>query len=233
MINMDTEDFFTKKHNTLWLIARFCAIFAWITMIVSFAMGIFQIQIIISSYSSESIANLYANMSPFQLSFRILFSCGKAFSFFLEGITSWLILTGISKGLYLILETDLNYRDYRDESSNLGGIVTEELPSQEPEFYDTEDVKNIQKWIKKAIPATIFIALVTSSSYYNIASQFVLGIDYSNQSLLIPAIIVGVLSWIIGFGFSAAWYWFKFGALRHGLGMLMEMEMRSRNHSGS
>lgn len=117
----EKEDFFSPKHKQLLNIATWAEYLAWIVLIYY----IFRAGLIIFQYQI-SLQGLQAITEPSQ-SFQGFLSLLKTqpsymidiiisiVSFFLRGGVFYLILKGISLSLNMIVETDINYRDQKQE----------------------------------------------------------------------------------------------------------------------
>ena len=109
MAHMDNnlKDFFSQKHKKLLNIASVSNIFAWIIFIFFLLSAASKLYVIVANhyyaaqfpYNSTPIATPYFN--------NLLGAAGNL----LHGIFFGLILKGISLGLNMIVETDINYRD--------------------------------------------------------------------------------------------------------------------------
>ncbi len=122
MTDSTEENYFTSKHAKLDNIARAASTFAWIALvsqILYIAARFIQLQ---SSYTMRVISTGFG-----QPSFMEMLSENPAYTFslvvdlasiFIRGIVYWLVLQGVSSGLYMIVETDLNYRDELEKVNN-------------------------------------------------------------------------------------------------------------------
>jgi len=118
MTDSTGQEYFTSKHGKLDNIASAANTFAWIALgsqILYMAARFIQLQ---TSYTMQALG---------QLSFMGMLSQNAAYTFSLivdlasiliRGIVYCLVLKGISAGLYMIVETDLNYRDEPEEANN-------------------------------------------------------------------------------------------------------------------
>jgi hypothetical protein len=116
MTDLTDRTYFSKKHIRLHNIASVANIFSWITLVV------FTLSVVASFISSM---NFYA----FQYSISPPYAIGDYLELFradplrtaniavnllstlIQGVIYWLILKGISLGLKMIVEIDLNYLD--------------------------------------------------------------------------------------------------------------------------
>lgn len=115
MTNNTEEEFFTKKHSRLMNIASVANTFAWIALgfeVLYMAGRFVQLQ---NSYLMQAMTTGFG-----QPNFMEMLSQNPAYTFSLvvdlatiliRGVVYWLVLKGISAGLYMIVETDLNYKD--------------------------------------------------------------------------------------------------------------------------
>ena len=109
------EDFFTRKHARLVNIASAANTFAWIVFIFQILyMGTRFLQYQ-TSYTMQNLTSGFG-----QPDFMKMLSQNHLYTFslvidlaniFLRAIMSWLLLKGISLGLYMIVETNLNYSE--------------------------------------------------------------------------------------------------------------------------
>ena len=122
MTDSAMEEYFTSKHAKLDNIASAANTFAWIALgsqIFYMAGRFFQLH---NSYMTQVILSGSAQPDFMEmLSQNLLYTFSLIVdmaSIFIRGIVYWLVLKGISSGLYMIVETDLNYRDESEEASN-------------------------------------------------------------------------------------------------------------------
>lgn len=104
------DELFEKRHDRLWRIAFWANVFAWISIFVHVIM-------IFGTYNqAHAEYRFYNNTTPFStyLSTDIGYTVSLFFDLFgvlIRGVACWLVLKGISLGLYMIVETDTNYRE--------------------------------------------------------------------------------------------------------------------------
>jgi hypothetical protein len=115
MTDSTGEGFITKKHGRLMNIASVANVFAWIAFAsqILYVGGRFiQLQ---NSYTIQTMTTGFG-----QPNFTEMLSQNPVYAFslvvdlasiFIRGVIYWLVLKGISVGLYMIVETDLNYKD--------------------------------------------------------------------------------------------------------------------------
>jgi hypothetical protein len=121
MVSTVDKNFITKKHNQLLRIALFSRIFAWIALIFQILYTVlmfFELQIpylthLISSGSTSDLTIALKSL----IDYLILPNVGLLV-LLIKGITYYLVLNGISAGLNMIVETDLNYREMSIEANN-------------------------------------------------------------------------------------------------------------------
>jgi hypothetical protein len=122
MTDSAMEEYFTSKHAKLDNIASAANTFAWIALGSQiFYMGarFFQLQ---NSYMMQVISTGsgqpdFMEMLGRNPVYTISLIVDMA-SIFIRGIVYWLVLKGTSAGLYMIVETDLNYREEGEETNN-------------------------------------------------------------------------------------------------------------------
>ena len=115
MSNSTGEEFITKKHGRLMNIASVANTFAWIALgsqILYMWSRFVQLQ---NSYMIQTMTTGFG-----QPNFMEMLSQNPLYTFslivdlagiFLRGVVYWLVLKGISLGLNMIVETDLNYKE--------------------------------------------------------------------------------------------------------------------------
>ena len=110
----EQEDFFSKNHGRLMDIALWSKYAAWIVLVVYILnTGGFYIQ---EQYRlrQTGVTNLTELLSR-NLGYAFNLIIGMA-SVFVKGVVYFLVLKGISLGLNMIIETDLNYREPEKEA---------------------------------------------------------------------------------------------------------------------
>ena len=115
------DEFFTREHGRLTQIARIADLFVWIVVIINTLsvgarylelQGAFMIQNSIYNQSGNFTGYL-ANNPVYTASLIVDLA-----SIFLRGIFYGLVLKGVSLGLNMIVETDLNYWEKYQEANN-------------------------------------------------------------------------------------------------------------------
>ena len=111
----EQEDFFSSKHKQLLNIATWAKYLAWGALVVFTLwaisdffgeMNITNAQFVSMGSSIVDFAGLI-KQSPVD-AIRLIFS---VLSIFAKGVVYYLVLRGISLGLNMVVETDINYRD--------------------------------------------------------------------------------------------------------------------------
>jgi len=112
----EQQAFFSSNHNRLLSIATWSRYLAWVVLVIYIlaAPGV---------YIQEQNRQVLSNAIPSHyLSFSKLLADNQLYAFsvfveiastFLKGIVSFLVLKGISLGLNMIVETDINYREQK------------------------------------------------------------------------------------------------------------------------
>jgi hypothetical protein len=115
MTDSTEEEYFTSKHAKLDNIASAANTFAGIALgsqILYMGARFIQLQ---NSYTMQAMSTGFG-----QPNFLEMLSQNAIYTFslivdltsiFIRGMVYWLVLKGISSGLYMIVETDLNFRD--------------------------------------------------------------------------------------------------------------------------
>jgi hypothetical protein len=114
-------DFFSSKHKQLLDIATWAKYLAWVALVVFFVAAITNPIGKINMFNAEfgTMGQPVMGFIGFLKTFpdeglKLLF---ESTSIFMNGIVYYLVLKGISLGLNMIVETDVNYR----EKENQGG----------------------------------------------------------------------------------------------------------------
>ena len=120
----EQEDFFSSNHKRLLNIATWASYMARIVLV-------FYILHALGTYSQEQHTAMFTNMIPTRyndfvelLKHNTLYASSlfvEIFSIVLRGIVYFLVLKGVSLGLNMIVETDINYREQKKEE----GIIKE------------------------------------------------------------------------------------------------------------
>src|SRR5690349_10821148 len=118
------DNFFTTKHAQLTRIASIANIFAWVVFVAqTLYVGIKFINVQ-NSYLAQPLqsATFGQNLGFMEmLATHQIYAAGffmDLVSTFLQGVTLGLVLKGISVGLNMIVETNLNYKENSQEGNN-------------------------------------------------------------------------------------------------------------------
>ena len=121
MADQVNDDFFTARHNRLTTIAKFANITGWIVLIAYaffLVVGTYQSRDLFTSLSFHNLQvsgvwaimqNLWSDLS--QNGYEGIHIIVSALQSFLQGVAAFLLLIGLSLGLRMIVETDLNYKE--------------------------------------------------------------------------------------------------------------------------
>ena len=115
----EQDDFFTPQHERLLNIAIWTKYLAWVVIVV-------YILLTLGVYFQEQNYFLYSrgNSNQTYRDFMDLLTHSPSYGFsvfiemtgiFLRGFMYFFVLQGVSLGLNMIVETDINYREQRDE----------------------------------------------------------------------------------------------------------------------
>jgi hypothetical protein len=121
MDSIVSEPFITKNHDRLLRIASFSRIFAWIALIFQILYSVmmffeFQIPYLVQTITKGNSSEIPMALRSF-LDYLILPNTGLLV-LLTRGIIYFLVLKGISAGLKMIVETDLNYKEKNLEVEN-------------------------------------------------------------------------------------------------------------------
>ncbi len=116
MSDNNNNEYFTKKHARLFDLARVASIAAWVVLIyelLSMIVSVINWRTYFFSgdfsFTKFHILNLLMDIKEHILDYLELF-IGEVY-YLIKGIVYFLLLKGISLGLYMVLETNLNYKD--------------------------------------------------------------------------------------------------------------------------
>lgn len=118
----ETEELFTKDQNRLMSIAGWANNLAWVMLVAYFILALLTIfldqadyqrmQAMTGGFSSGSD---YWEMVRFDPFYYFLDIGSDIISRFLTGFLYYVVLKGISLGLYMVIETDMNYREKENQ----------------------------------------------------------------------------------------------------------------------
>ena len=102
----EQEEFFSPSHKRLLSIATWAKYLAWIVLISYILWAI-------STYIQGQNAFSYQQFMGIPHSSSMLSLYIESFGVLLKGVVYFLVLKGISLGLNMIIETDINYREQK------------------------------------------------------------------------------------------------------------------------
>jgi thiamine transporter ThiT len=111
----DIDDYLSPQHRTLRLIATASGILAYI------ALAFFALRAFASLFSVVNMMRLYQTDNLLQQQRYDIATLEFGMAFFthlLSGVVFWVLLTGLSLGLRMVIETDVNYRLGATEADN-------------------------------------------------------------------------------------------------------------------
>jgi hypothetical protein len=267
----------TKRDHKLLIIAKICAISAWLVLAAYLINSVYQfinsnqIYGFIPQKENENIINWgletgettnglikhsYLNnllADPFTAT-RLI---SNLFLDIAKGVAAYLILIGLSSGLLMLVETDINYRQrfegqkhYKDEyskgDSEQLSLQDQKKPSSyeakdksyrelltiakdnDPVFYDPNKVTLLIKWIYRSLNILIVLYIVNSLS--NIGS-FKSLIETRNRPLTNILVEIGFVIVLISIFIIVNFIELK--TLAYLLKILKEMEINSRKTTKS
>lgn len=112
------NDFFTKKHKKLSFIATVSSAFSWILLIYYFVRLVNNLILYIETTRANGMQGWFRNMRlgmGIETAITVSGILNPAF----QGLVFFLLLRGLTSGLNMIIETDLNYREYKEEETNV------------------------------------------------------------------------------------------------------------------
>lgn len=102
----ENQDFYTKKHKKLDGISFAAAIFAWLVLISFIFVGLVECYSTFIRLNSEGPLGYLFRENPIS----VISSFFSPITTLFQAGVYWLVLKGVSLGLNMIIETDLNYR---------------------------------------------------------------------------------------------------------------------------
>lgn len=103
---IEEEEFFSPNHKRLLSIAVWAKYLAWVALVVYILNAVFQI------IQHETLSNGIRAQVSVQFMEQFSFSINMGITL-VRGLVSYLVLKGISLGLNMIVETDINYREQK------------------------------------------------------------------------------------------------------------------------
>lgn len=118
----EQEEFFSPNHNRLLNIATWAKYLAWVVLVVYilWAAGTYiqeqNMLLFCNIVSNVPYSNLRGLLK--EIPFYGLSVLMEIVGIFLKGVVYFLVLRGVSLGLNMIVETDINYREVQNEQSS-------------------------------------------------------------------------------------------------------------------
>ena len=111
----EQEEFFSPKHKQLLNVATWTKYLAWVVLVIFAlnAVGIFfKNQVIyVNSFAQDASFTAILKSQPV-IAIKIILD---VLSTFLKGVIYYFVLKGTSLGLNMIVETDINYREQKQQ----------------------------------------------------------------------------------------------------------------------
>ncbi len=123
MTDMSADDLYVTKHLRLTRIAYIAKILAWIALVIQIGWVVVNIVRTLQIYSSQETQNFFGEGLNFIRMWKYdpasaALLLAESIGIFFRGVVYWLVLKGVSLGLYMIVETDMNYRETVEGESN-------------------------------------------------------------------------------------------------------------------
>jgi hypothetical protein len=236
-----TIDFFSSKHKKLLWISTWANILAWIALIVYALITLSTILDI--RYDLLSLPQFLGSSEQGQLGVvteylaigvklitRVLEAC-------FPGIVYWLILKGISVGLKMTVETDINYREICKEeaSSSLAQEQAGDIPLEEPAgdenvpvFYEPQEVSKIEDRLSWLAIVAVFVIIITNIPQFAYVEAVIRTYWFDGQALGYLSWLITIFIVVLGIAVEFLIAYFAIKALASILNILMEMEYNSR-----
>ena len=236
-----TKDFFSSKHKKLLWISTLANILAWIALIVYALITLSTILNI--RYSLLSLPQFQSDPNQFVLGVDTGYlEVGiNLFARVVEagypGLVFWLGLKGISVGLKMIVETDINYREmrsvevvssYTPEQASDTPIEESAAGENDPVFYEPQEVLKIEDRLSWLAIVAIFAIIITNIPQFATLEEII-------RTILYDGIAMGSLSWVMAIcivvpitAVECVIAYLAIQALASILNILMEMEYNSR-----
>jgi hypothetical protein len=236
-----TTDFFSAKHKKLLRISAWANILAWIALIVY---TLFTLSTILNfKYEILSLPQVQGYPSQVQpgvdtgylaIGAKLITRVVEAF---FPGVVYWLGLKGISVGLKMIVETDINYREIRqgevtrsraqEHASDIpiqGSVAEENIPV----FYEPQEVLKIEGRLSWLAVIAVFAIILMNIPLLTTLEAIIRTAWLNDQAgeFLSWGIASGIGGLTILFQCLIAYYSLR--ALASILNILMEMESNSR-----
>ncbi|MBL8099882.1 MAG: hypothetical protein JNK81_11915 [Anaerolineales bacterium] len=123
MNELEREYVLTENQDRLLSIAGWAKKLAWVALLLYIALAILVIPRDIAFYQKFNSINLTAGFLDYYEQiffhpFQFITNIGSnILNYLLSGTIYYVVLKGVSLGLYMIVETDINYRDKQGGSS--------------------------------------------------------------------------------------------------------------------
>lgn len=121
----DTEELFTKDQNRLLSIAGWANTLSWVALVFYLFLAAVTIMVDQSNYQRlQSLSYTqygvdYWEMARSNLLTYLIRIGSDILSRVLAGFVYFVVLKGISLGLYMVIETDMNYRHKENDGGNV------------------------------------------------------------------------------------------------------------------
>jgi hypothetical protein len=106
IMSENLDNFYTRKHRALSRVSWASGVFAWIVLITYLIISVTNL----ADFMDYSGMGYLKELLSIDL-YIVVNLVTKLFKTFFDGVAFFFILKGVSLGLNMILETDLNYRD--------------------------------------------------------------------------------------------------------------------------
>ena len=218
MSKRSDDEFFTRQHVRLTNFALAANIFAWVVFIAHIFLVWAKYVEVQNTYNYQSIVSGQLANFVGMLKEKPVYAASlylNLFGIFLNGIIYALVLKGISFGLYMILENDLNKKGADDDKST-------------PIFYKPQDVLRLENWKSKASTAVIGLTAIVSLFSFSKIKEIAATYFINQPNAAISASITAGVLIALNIIFTSALYYFLLKSLSSALIILMETEHNSR-----
>jgi len=209
----NNDEFFTPKHKKLERISGTANIFAWIVLAFFALQSISQFLNITSQQSFQSTIDLFRGDPEWAIGFFL-----NIINILLKGVVYWLILKGVSLGLNMIVESDLNQKEKPqiDDSDD------------SPISYKPSEVLWVNTWLDRTAIAAVGITVLVSIPEIIRMQQIVLSYFYGNPDWTIVSWLITIVVSGLAIALQCSIIYFSLKALASILKILMEIEFTSR-----
>ncbi len=209
-------DFFTARHKLLKRIAAVSNFLAWFALISYTVNAGVEVLSFVNQFSSYELAIAVLAENPYsQISFPFYI-----FNILLQGVVYWVVLKGISLGLNMIVETNLNYqeKDFVEDDDDLS----------EPILYKTKEVLWIDLWLNRVAILAIVITILVNIPGILTIQRVVLSYFQNSSSWVVASWLIAILFSGLGIALQSFVYYFCLKALATILKIVMKIEVVSR-----